>query len=138
MEKISVQGHTRLGIQLAWEAWTKPEHVVNWTFASPDWHSPQANSDLKEGGRFLTRMEAKDGSTGFDFEGTFLQVKEPFLLEYRMDDGREALITFESSPDGTLVSETFDPEDIHPPEMQKQGWQAIMDNFIRYTEQLQS
>ena len=121
MEKISVQGHTRLGIQLAWEAWTKPEHVVNWTFASPDWHSPQASSDLKEGGRFLTRMEAKDGSTGFDFEGTFLQVKEPFLLEYRMDDGREALITFESSPDGTLVSETFDPEDIHPPEMQKQG-----------------
>jgi uncharacterized protein YndB with AHSA1/START domain len=136
MEKITVSGQTLLDIQMAWEAWTNPSHLIQWTFASPDWHSPSAKSDLKTGGRFLTRMEAKDGSAGFDFEGTFLRIEAPHLLEYRMDDGREVLVTFQTGENGTLVTETFDPENIQSPELQKNGWQAIMDNYVLYADSL--
>ncbi len=136
MEKITVSGQTLLDIQKAWEAWTNPSHLIHWTFASPDWHSPSAKSDLKNGGRFLTRMEAKDGSMGFDFEGTFLRIEAPQLLEYRMDDGREALVTFQTTENGTLITETFDPENIHSPDLQKNGWQAIMDNYVSYADGL--
>jgi hypothetical protein len=136
MEKVIVSGLTKLDIQSSWDAWTKPAHIIHWTFASDDWHCPHAQSDLKNEGRFLTRMEAKDGSMGFDFEGTFLRVNAPFLLEYRMDDGRIAEVVFESKPEGTLITESFDPENIHPVDMQKAGWQSILDNFVRYTQGL--
>jgi uncharacterized protein YndB with AHSA1/START domain len=136
MEKVIVSALTKLDIQSTWDAWTKPEHIIHWTFASDDWHSPRAQSDLRPEGRFLTRMEAKDGSMGFDFEGTFLRVNAPFLLEYRMDDGRIAEVVFESKPEGTLITESFDPENIHPVEMQKAGWQSILDNFVLYTQRL--
>ena len=121
MSKITVCGLSSQAIEKVWDAWTKPEHIIQWTFASPDWHCPHASSDLKEGGRFLTRMEARDGSAGFDFEGTFLRVQAPNLLEYRMDDQRIALVNFETVPGGTQVTETFDPENVHPAEMQQAG-----------------
>ena len=136
MEKVIVSALTQLDLQSTWDAWTKPEHIIHWTFASDGWHCPRAQSDLRTEGRFLTRMEAKDGSMGFDFEGTFLRVDPPFLLEYRMDDGRIAEVVFESKPEGTLITESFDPEKIHPVEMQKAGWQSILDNFVLYTQLL--
>lgn len=136
MDKITISALCAKEIGLVWKAWTNPEHIIHWTFASPDWHSPRAESDLRAGGRFLTRMEAKDGSAGFDFEGTFLTVEEPGKIVYRMDDGREVEIVFEKQDNKTLITEIFDPENIHPAELQKQGWQSILDNFVRYAESL--
>jgi len=138
MNSITVSAVTKLSIQDAWKAWTNPEHIVHWTFASDDWHSPNANSNLNDGRRFLTRMEAKDGSEGFDFEGTFTLVSAPNKLEYKLDDDRDRRVSvvFEEVPEGNRITETFDPENIHPAELQKIGWQAIMDNYKKYADGL--
>jgi uncharacterized protein YndB with AHSA1/START domain len=136
MNSITVSTITKLSIQDAWKAWTNPEHVIHWTFASDDWHSPKASSQLHEGGRFLTRMEAKDGSEGFDFEGTFTLVSAPDKLEYKLDDDRMVSVVFEEVPDGTRITETFDPENINSLELQRAGWQAILENYKKHADGL--
>ena len=107
---------------------------MQWNNASDDWHTPRAQNDLKVGGRFLSRMEAKDGSAGFDFEGTYTKVKEYRLIAYSMDDGRIVRITFSEHGNNTTVVITFDPEQENSLEMQRAGWQAILDNFKKYAE----
>jgi uncharacterized protein YndB with AHSA1/START domain len=117
-----------------WEFWTLPEHVTQWNHASDDWHSPHAENDVRQGGRFLFTMAAKDGSFSFDFAGTYGEVKPNQYLEYTMDDGRKAGVQFSSLGNQTRVVEHFEAEDTNPIEMQKGGWQAILDNFRKYAE----
>jgi len=117
-----------------WDSWTDPTHIVQWYFASPDWHAPRASNDLRVGGSFLTRMEAKDGSMGFDFEGTYAEVQPYSLMVYHIIDGRAVRITFEAMGSKTVVTETFEPENVNPSDLQEQGWQAILNSFKRYIE----
>lgn len=131
-QAITVSATINAPIEKTWEYWTKPEHITKWTFASSDWHSPRAENDLKMGGRFTTRMEAKDGSAGFDFGGIYSIVEENKLLEYTMDDGRKVKVEFSDTPEGTLVTETFDPENQNSIDMQRDGWQSILENFKKY------
>ncbi|RRJ90432.1 SRPBCC family protein [Flavobacterium macacae] len=135
-EKITVKTTVNKPINEVWKSWTLPKNIVNWTFASIDWHSPEAENDLKIGGKFRTRMEAKDGSMGFDFEGKYTNVELHKIIEYVLEDGREVLISFEDLNENTLITETFDPETVNSLEMQKDGWQAILNNFKKYTESL--
>jgi uncharacterized protein YndB with AHSA1/START domain len=123
-------------VEKVWECWTEPKHIMQWNTASDDWHTPRATTDLKEGGTFTARMEAKDGSTGFDFQGTFKKVVPHKKLEYVMEDGRMVSITFEGQGVKTRLTETFDAEGENPVEMQRQGWQSILNNFKKYTETL--
>ena len=135
-EKITVKTTVNKPINEVWKRWTSPKDIVNWTFASADWHSPEAENDLKIGGKFRTRMEAKDGSMGFDFEGKYTNVELHKIIEYVLEDGRNVLISFEDLNEKTLITETFDPETVNSLAMQKDGWQAILDNFKKYTESL--
>lgn len=131
---ITVESIINAPVEKVWASWTKPEHITNWTFASDDWHAPYADNDIRPDGRFKTTMAAKDGSMSFDFEGVYTNVKEHSLIEYLLGDGRKVKITFISNGNATTVIETFEAEDIHSTEMQKQGWQSILDNFKKYTE----
>lgn len=117
-----------------WEYWNKPEHITKWAFASDDWEAPAAENDVRTGGKFKTVMAAKDKSASFDFTGTYTLVKENEIIEYDMDDGRHVKTEFKETPDGIKIIETFDPESENPLEMQKNGWQAILDNFKKYVE----
>lgn len=119
-----------------WECWTNPEHIVKWNFASEDWITSKAENDLRVGGRFSFRMEAKDGSFGFDFGGTYTEVENQKLLVYRLDDNRIVRVEFLPHAEKTLVKEAFEPEQQNAVEMQKTGWQSILDNFKKYTESL--
>lgn len=132
--KITVESVINIPVQKIWEYWTKPEHITQWCNASPDWHAPHAQNDLREGGRFSTRMEAKDGSFGFDFGGVYDEVKTNELITYTLDDERKVSIFFNSDGHTTKVTETFEAENENPVKMQKAGWQAILDNFKNYTE----
>jgi uncharacterized protein YndB with AHSA1/START domain len=132
--KIAVETLVKSELPRVWDAWNTPEDVKQWNTASEEWHTTASTIDLREGGTFVSRMEAKDGSMGFDFEGTYTRVAPPQLIEYRMSDGREVQITFEEHAGGVLVKETFDADAEHPAEFQRQGWQAILDNFARYVE----
>lgn len=134
MAAITVQSVVKAPIEKVWEFWTKPEHVMRWTFASDEWEAPAAENDLRVGGKFKTRMAAKDKSAGFDFTGVYTDVKENKLIEYDMDDGRHVKVEFASAPEGVKVVESFEPEQAHPKEMQRSGWQAILDNFKKYVE----
>ncbi len=118
-------------IEKIWKYWTEPEHITKWTFASDVWCAPRATNDLKVGGKFNTRMEAKDGSVGFDFEGTYTNIIPLERIEYEFG-GRTAKIEFVKQYDGYKITETFDPEDENPIEMQRSGWQAILENFKKY------
>jgi len=131
---ITVQNTVNSPIEKVWETWTKPEHIMKWNAASEDWHTPKAENDPRTGGKFSSRMEAKDGSFGFDFEGVYDEVIPQKLISYSMPDGRKVKITFESNGNETKVTETFDAENTHSAEMQRDGWQAILDNFKKYTE----
>ena len=131
---ITVETQVNLPAEKTWKYWTQPEHIMQWNTPSPDWYTPRATSDLKKGGEFLSRMEAKDGSAGFDFKGIFTTVIPKKTLAYEMSDGRKVLVTFEEHDGGTFVSETFDPENENPLEMQRDGWQAILNNFKKYAE----
>lgn len=131
---ITVQTIVRVPVEKAWEYWTKPEHIVHWNFASADWESPSAENDLRNGGRFKYKMAAKDGSVSFDFEGVYVSVNDKAAISYTMDDGRKVSVTFEPVDGGTRITESFDPEQENPEEMQRSGWQAILDNFKRYAE----
>jgi uncharacterized protein YndB with AHSA1/START domain len=132
--KITVETRVKAGLNAVWGAWNNPQDIKRWNAASDDWHTTQSSVDLRKGGKFSSRMEAKDGSAGFDFEGTYTEVVPRRLIEYRMSDGREVKVEFAEAPGGVLVKETFDAESQNPPEMQRQGWQAILDNFARHVE----
>lgn len=132
--KITVESTVRVPLERAWEAYTTPADIVAWNAASDEWHTTQASVDLRVGGAFSSRMEARDGSAGFDFEGTYSRIVPHQTIEYRMGDGREVEVGFMQRPDDVLVTVTFDAESTNPSEMQRQGWQAILDNFARYVE----
>ena len=132
---ITVQAVISAPVEQVWKLYTEPEHVIKWNSPSNDWHTPRAENDLKVGGKFLYRMEAKDGSSGFDFDGTYEQVKTNELLVYLLSDGRKVEVTFTKDSDtGTKIATTFEAEDINPIEMQRDGWQAILNNFRKYVE----
>ncbi len=131
---ITVKSTINAPIEKVWKKWSSPEDIKKWCNASDDWHVPNAENDLRTGGAFSTRMEAKDGSFGFDFGGIYDNVKANELISYTMSDGRKVTIKFTSDGNQTDVEETFDPESINPIEMQQAGWQAILDNFKKYTE----
>jgi|SRR5215213_4672998 len=132
--KITIETVVKATLKRVWDAWNNPEDIKKWNTASEDWHTPQSTVDLREGGKFTARMEAKDGSMGFDFEGTYTRIEPHKIIEYRIADGREVQVEFEERADGVLVKETFDAEAENPPEFQRAGWQAILDNFGRYVE----
>lgn len=131
---ITVKAIVNAPLEKVWIFWTTPEHIIHWNNASDDWHTPKAINDLRPNGKFNYRMEAKDGSFGFDFEGTYTAVKNNELIEYSLDDARKVQIRFESADNTTIVTETFDPENENSLELQQTGWQAILDNFKKYTE----
>jgi len=132
--KITVETTVNAPVEKVWEYWTKPEHVVKWNNASEDWHTTRAENDFRVGGKFFSRMEAKDGSAGFDFGGINDEIKDNEYIGYTMGDGRKVSINFTSDGNKTEIVETFEAENINSIEMQKGGWQAILDNFKKYTE----
>ena len=133
LEKIIVEAKIEAGIQKVWDYYTNPSHIINWNFADPSWHCPSASNDLKVGGNYVARMEAKDGSFGFDFEAMYTEVHplERFTYEF---GGREAKVDFQQDGNSASVKITFDPETENPIELQQAGWQAILNNFKNYTE----
>jgi uncharacterized protein YndB with AHSA1/START domain len=131
---ITVQNTINAPIERVWEYWTSPSHITKWNFASDDWHSPSAANDLRTGGKFASRMEAKDGSMGFDFEGVYEEVRQHELIRYTMADGRKVTVAFTNLDDKTKVVETFEAENTNPVELQRTGWQTILDNFKKYVE----
>lgn len=133
---LKVSAEVEVPVEKAWELFNTPEHIVNWNAASPDWHTPRANNDLRTGGSFSYRMEARDGSFGFDFAGEYTEVLPLTSFAYKMEDGRTARVEFHPIETGTLVITQFDAESSNPLEMQQNGWQAILDNFKRYAENL--
>src|SRR5215203_1803566 len=131
---ITVQTTVNAPVEKVWKFWTEPGHIVHWNNASDDWHTPRVENDLKVGGKFSARMEAKDGSFGFDFGGEYTNVIEQRTIEYVLGDRRKVRIDFSPEGNATKVIETFDAENTHPIEVQRGGWQAILDNFKKYTE----
>ena len=131
---ITVENTVNAPVEKVWECWTKPEHITQWNNASDDWHTPHAENDLRAGGSFVSRMEAKDGSMGFDFGGVYDSVINNQYIAYTMDDGRKVKITFTGNGDKTKVVESFEAENENSIEMQQGGWQAILDNFKKYAE----
>ena len=133
-ETIAVETYVYAPIEKVWNAFTQPEAVMSWNAASEDWHCPKAENDLREGGTFSYRMEAKDGSEGFDFAGTYTAVVTHEFLSYELGDGRKVEVAFVPEEDGVKVTESFEPESENTHELQRSGWQAILDNFKTYTE----
>ncbi len=133
-KEITITALINAPIEKVWDYWTKPEHITQWNFAMDDWQCPKAANDLQKGGKYFARMEAKDGSFGFDFEAIYDVVKEHEQLTYTMTDGRKATTLFEPNGGKTNVTTTFDAESENPIEMQQQGWQLILNNFKKYTE----
>jgi len=133
-QRISIEAVVNRTRGDVWNFFNLPEHITKWNFASDDWCCPRAENDLRVGGRLCSRMEAKDGSYGFDFEAIYDEVIPEAKLAYTMTDGRQAETSFEDLGEKTRVSTTFDPEKENPADMQKMGWQAILDNFKRYAE----
>lgn len=132
--KITVENTINAPVEKVWLCWTQPQYITKWCHANDDWHAPYAENDLRKGGSFKTTMAAKDGSFQFDFGGVYDTVDEHKLIEYTMEDGRKVKITFTAKDNTTHVVETFDAENTNSAELQQQGWQAILDNFKRYTE----
>ena len=132
--KITVETQVNAKLSNVWNAWNNPADIKRWNSASDDWHTTQSAVDLRDGGKFSARMEAKDGSEGFDFEGTYTRVVPQKSIEYQMGDGREVKVEFSERAGGVHVKETFDAETENPPELQRQGWQAILDSFCRHVE----
>ena len=131
---ITIETTVNAPIEKVWQYWSAPEHITKWCAASDDWHTPRAENDLRTGGKFNSRMEAKDGSFAFDFGGVYDNVRENEIIDYTMGDGRTVQVRFTENGDQTKVVETFEPESTNPVEMQRGGWQAILDNFKKYTE----
>lgn len=135
-EKITVETTVNAPVEKVWDTWSKPEHITKWNNASDDWHTPRAENDLRTGGSFSARMEAKDGSFGFDFGGVYDEVVPHKLIRYTIGDGRKVEVIFTAAGNTTEISETFEAESTNSIEMQRGGWQAIMDSFKKYTEAL--
>lgn len=131
---ITVQATIQAPVEVVWKFWTSPEHIVQWNNASDDWHTPRAENDLRAGGKFVYRMEAKDGSVGFDFNGIYTTVEPHRLIEYAIEGGRKVRVEFEDLTGETRIIETFEAENENPVELQRNGWQAILDNFKRQAE----
>lgn len=137
MQKITISITVHAPLEKVWAYWTEPEHITQWNAASDDWHTPRATNDVRVGGQFTSRMESRDGAHGFDFDGTYTEVVPLRKLAYRMGeelDAREVEITFEQQGENVVVSETFDTEDENSAELQRAGWQAIMDRFKAHVE----
>lgn len=134
--KITVQVTVKAMMDKAWKVWTTPADIIQWNAASDDWHTTKAENDLKVGGKFSYRMEAKDGSFGFDFGGTYDDIKTNKLIAYTMDDGRTSVISFEPKGNETSIVQTFEAETENTIELQQFGWQAIMNNFKKYAESI--
>ena len=133
-QPITVEATINAPVEKVWAMWSEPKHITQWCQASDDWHAPYADNDLTTGGKFKTTMAAKDGSFSFDFEGVYSNVKHLEVIEYNMPDGRHVSIKFSKEGNSTKVVETFDPETQNPIEMQRGGWQAILDNFKKHVE----
>jgi uncharacterized protein YndB with AHSA1/START domain len=133
-DKITIETTINAPIDLVWKLWTSPEHIINWNFATTEWCCPSAVNDLKQGGEFKWRMEAKDGSMGFDFTGTYQQIKENELITYKMSDDRAVSIDFSIEGESVKIVESFEAEGTNSDEQQRAGWQAILDNFKKYVE----
>ena len=131
--KITVEKLVNASRAAVWDAYTTPEDIVHWNAASDDWHTTKASVDLREGGEFSSRMEAKDGSFGFDFAGVYTKIVPQSLIEYAFGD-RTCAVEFSETGNGVIVRINFDAETLNPPERQQEGWQAILDNFARYVE----
>lgn len=135
MEKITLKSTILKPVEKVWEYFTKPEHITKWNFATNDWKCPTAESDLREGGKFNYRMEAKDGSFGFDYAGTFDEIVPEKRLSYTLGDGRKVEVSFNAIDSGTTeIVEIFEPEKQNPLEMQRNGWNKILHNFEKYAE----
>ncbi|PWU04303.1 MAG: activator of HSP90 ATPase [Bacteroidetes bacterium] len=133
-EKITIDATVHANQQKAWDYYTKPEHITHWNFAADSWQCPRASNDMRVGGKYSARMEAKDGSFGFDFEAIYDKIVPGESFTYTMPDGRVVDVKFEGKGNDTDVEVTFDPETQNPIEMQRGGWQAILDNYKKYTE----
>jgi uncharacterized protein YndB with AHSA1/START domain len=133
MSNIHVETTVNAPIARVWEAYTTPADITQWNSGHPDWHTPRASVDLREGGAFSSRMEAKDGSMGFDFAGTYTKIEKNRLIEYAFGD-RSAKVTFTEGPNGVTVGVDFEGEKENPEEMQRAGWQTILDNFKKHVE----
>ena len=131
---ITIQVKVNAPVDKTWECWTQPEHITGWNFASDDWHTPWAKSDLRPGGSFSSRMEARDGSMGFDFYGTFDEVVLHKKIASTLGDGRKVTVEFRPEESYTGVVESFEAENVHSAELQRNGWQAILNNFKKYVE----
>jgi len=129
---IQIKALVNAPIEKVWEAWNTPDDIMQWNSADPSWQCPNSENDLRTGGRFKHRMEAKDGSFGFDFEGVYDNVEHHKKIAYTMGDGRKAVTSFTSQGAETLIETSFEPETTNSLEMQQQGWQAILNNFVNY------
>jgi uncharacterized protein YndB with AHSA1/START domain len=130
---ITVETIVNAPISKTWKYYTEPEFITQWNFADPSWHCPSASNDMKIGGKYLARMEAKDGSFGFDFEAYYTEINEGKNFTYEFG-GRMCTVSFEELEDSTKVTVSFDPENENPIEMQQAGWQLILNNFKSFTE----
>ncbi|MFY7971368.1 MAG: SRPBCC family protein [Flavobacteriales bacterium] len=133
--KLLIEVHVATNAEKAWACYTDPQHITQWNFASPDWHCPSASNDLRVGGKYIARMEARDGSFGFDFEGIYSAVEQGSSLSYGLSDGRKVEVRFQPTAEGTRVEVEFDAENENPIELQKGGWQAILNNYAKHTDQ---
>jgi uncharacterized protein YndB with AHSA1/START domain len=131
---ITVEATIHAPVEKVWKFWTEPRHIMQWNQASDDWHTPRAENDLRAGGRFLSRMEARDGSWGFDFSGQYNTVEAHKQIAYTLDDGRKVQVSFAAQDDKTTVTTIFEAEQTNPVAMQQEGWQAILNNFKKYVE----
>jgi uncharacterized protein YndB with AHSA1/START domain len=134
LNKITIQATVSADLEKAWDCYTLPEHIINWNFADPSWHCPKAENDMQIGGTYKARMEAKDGSFGFDFEAIYAEITKYNSFSYGLW-GREVTVLFNDLGKQTEVTVIFDPENENPIEMQRDGWQAILNNYKKYTEQ---
>ncbi len=133
--QITVENTIKAPVSKVWKFWNAPEHITQWCQASADWHAPYAENDLRVGGKLKTTMAARDGSMSFDFEGIYSNIEDQKLIEYTIADGRTVKIVFVDNEDETKIVETFEAEDTNPEEMQRSGWQAILDSFKKYVEE---
>ncbi len=133
--KIEIESKINAKLDQVWEFWTKPEHITKWNKASEDWLCPNAENDLKEGGKFKYRMESEDGKVGFDFAGTYKEVREKEKLTYELEDGRNAEVTFSEEDGNVRIKEILDTEDENLVDQQEQGWKSILQSFKAYTEE---
>ena len=134
MSKVIIQANVSANIKKAWEYYTQPAHITKWNFATDDWMCPDASNDMRIGGKYIARMEAKDGSFGFDFEAVYNEISDGEKFTYIMPDNREVNVIFNQNGDATEVTVKFDAETENPIELQREGWQSILNNFKKYTE----